>query len=103
MDQPGAKVEENRTFEGAGQPFRAHGLSHSTFQDAPLVEWGWLLENKDSLPALFWTALPDDSMAPRAGVGKMVCFDKSLHSVGRATSIRPARWPSACSRVSVIL
>lgn len=30
------------------------------------------------LAQIFWTTLPDDSMAPRAPAGKKVCFDRRL-------------------------
>lgn len=46
-------------------------------EDAPSLSWGDVVVAVD-LPAVFWTQLPDDSMAPRAPRGRRVCFDSSL-------------------------
>lgn len=42
---------------------------------APHLTWGEQM-SKDTLPPLFWVALPDDSMAPRAPAGRHICFEK---------------------------
>ncbi len=54
----------------------AQNLSHLLVEHAPQVEWEGILNNKP-LPKYFWTRLPDDAMAPRAGSGKLVCFDST--------------------------
>jgi hypothetical protein len=55
----------------------AHDLSDFRPEDGPHVEWGDIMQ-RVHLPRLFWAALPDDSMTPRAPAGKMICFDSSM-------------------------
>lgn len=55
----------------------AHDLSQWKPEHAPLVIWGDLMR-ADQLPPLFWVALPDDSMAPRAPAGRRICFETKL-------------------------
>lgn len=95
-DKAGAKNlgEKNaRRLEGAGykppgwldKPHASGGLSPAQGVDhrvsqwrpeyAPLLRWGEQM-SKDTLPQLFWVALPDDAMAPRAPAGRHICFEK---------------------------
>lgn len=51
-------------------------MSQFAPQHVPLVTWGDEMIN-GKMP-IFWTKLPDDSMAPRAPAGKLVCFDATM-------------------------
>lgn len=59
------------------QPMVAQDVSQMEMQHAPLITWGALMQPK-KLPALFWIELPDDSMAPRAPAGRLICFDTTM-------------------------
>ena len=60
-------------------PARAQKLSQLQTEDAPRVTWGVILTTEAAqLPDLFWTELPDDSMAPRAPHGHRICIDRRL-------------------------
>lgn len=58
---------------GRASPPVAHELSQFKPQHGPHIRWGDLMRPEE-LPPLFWTTVPDDSMAPRALAGKRVCF-----------------------------
>lgn len=62
---------------GPRDPAMAHDLSRFQPEDAPHIDWGAIME-ATQLAQIFWTTLPDDSMAPRAPEGKRVCFDRGL-------------------------
>lgn len=52
-----------------------HRVSQWRPEYAPHLTWGEQM-SKEELPPLFWVALPDDSMAPRAPAGRNICFEK---------------------------
>ena len=64
-----------------GVPEREKGLTvmlgAGTVHDAQLVTWERILM-KEPLPPMFWVALPDNAMAPRAPMGKLICFDTTM-------------------------
>lgn len=57
---------------------QAHRVSHPITTVVPHLEWEELM-NSD-LPAKFELTLLDDAMAPRARVGQIVTFDRSLEA-----------------------
>lgn len=73
MQPTAAKMQAPR---GMGVSTVAHELSHFSPQHVPLVTWGDNMLNGKT--PIFWTKLPDDSMAPRAPAGKLVCFDATM-------------------------
>lgn len=54
----------------------AQSMSHLQLDHAPQINWESILTS-GSLPKYFWTRLADDAMAPRAGRGKLICFDST--------------------------
>lgn len=67
---------EQHSGAGARAQVVAHQVSPMKIEHGPLIDWGFILK-QEPLPPLFWTTLPDDSMAPRAPAGKRMCFDVS--------------------------
>lgn len=67
---------EQHSGAGARAQVVAHQVSPMKIEHGPLIDWGVILK-QEPLPPLFWTTLPDDSMAPRAPAGKRMCFDVS--------------------------
>lgn len=62
--------------EKAARYVVAQNMSHLQLEHAPQLDWEGILK-ESPLPKYFWTRLPDDAMAPRAGLGKLVCFDST--------------------------
>lgn len=75
LDQAPETAEQHASAGVA--PRVAHDLSQFKPEHAPLLDWGALME-ATKLAQIFWTTLPDDSMAPRAPAGKRVCFDRGM-------------------------
>lgn len=68
----------DRQHASAGlAPPVAHGLSLREPDHAPTLKWGEDMDD-GKLPQVFWVALPDDSMAPRAPAGKRVQFTSTI-------------------------
>lgn len=74
--RPEGWLDRQHSGAGARAQVVAHQVSPMKIEHGPLIDWGVILK-QEPLPPLFWTTLPDDSMAPRAPAGKRMCFDVS--------------------------
>lgn len=64
------------SFPTEARTLTGQGLANFAPIHSPYVDWG--VDMLDAAGGLmFWTTLPDNSMAPRAPQGKRVCFDRS--------------------------
>ena len=70
-------LDRQHSTAGPAAGGMAHRMSDFGPEDAPHVEWRDIMLRTE-LPRLFWVALPDDSMAPRAPAGRLICFDTGL-------------------------
>lgn len=71
-------MDEQHLFAGEEPaPYSvAQDMSYSKVEHAPLLIWGTEMLADGTF--IFWVALPDDSMAPRAPQGKLICFDTRM-------------------------